>query len=58
MHPIRTGIAVDRRHRGHRLVIDAPALAAAAPPSSLQRDIKLFAATFAGGFLFVSIFFA
>jgi len=58
MHPIRTGLAIDRRHCSQRFALNAPPVAAAVPASSLQQDFKLFGATFAAGFLFVSIFFA
>ncbi len=58
MHPIRTGLGIDRRQCGPRFVVEAPLAAVAAPESGLQQDLKLFGVTFAAGFLFVSIFFA
>ncbi len=36
----------------------AAAGAAAGPPESIVHDLRLFALTFAGGFLFTSIFIA
>ena len=55
MRSIRSAAAPDPRlfGRGRRLVAQAEA-AAAAP--TLSDDARLFAATFAAGFLFVSVF--
>ncbi len=58
MHPLRTDLGINRRQCGQRFVIEAPLAAVAAPESGRQQDFKLFSATFAAGFLFVSIFFA
>ncbi|MEO5972038.1 MAG: hypothetical protein ABIP91_01560 [Sphingomicrobium sp.] len=55
MQTIRPAYALDPRRFGRRVVLhDAPA----APEFVLANDLKLFAATFAAGFLFVSILFA
>ena len=51
----RPTLALDSRRFGRRAV----ALTAGPfEPSTMGDDFKLFAATFAGGFLFVSIFLA
>jgi len=53
----RPAIAADPLQFGKRF--DAPAeIAAPAAPGSLAADLKLFALTFAAGFLFVSIIIA
>ena len=55
MLSIRPAYALDPRRFGRRFVLhDRPAVSA----STLVEDFKLFATTFAGGFLFVSVFFA
>jgi len=55
MQCVRPAIATDPRAFG-RNVPAAPAVPA--PPGSLGDDLKLFAVTFLGGFLFVSLFLA
>ena len=48
-----------RRHFGRRMVpLQATAMAAPAPQSSLGDDLRLFAMTFAGGFLFMAVYLA
>ena len=55
MHGMRPAFALDPRRFGRRYVLhDVPEVGATA----LADDFKLFAVTFAGGFLFVSVFFA
>jgi len=53
MHLARPAFALHPRKfgRGRARVLDAPA----APEWRMSEDIKLFAATFVAGFLFVSI---
>lgn len=55
MSPARPLPSNDPRRFGRRPAI-AVALPAPAEPASLIDDLKLFATTFAGGFLFVAIY--
>ena len=53
MQTTRYALAIDPRRFGRRPV--ATAVAAPLPASTLGDDLRLFAVTFAGGFLFVSV---
>jgi len=57
MATVRPEIAVDPRGFGRKFP-ELPAPAEPARASSLGSDLRLFAATFAAGFLFVTIFIA
>jgi hypothetical protein len=50
-----TSLDLQDRHFGRKGSTSAAAIAA---PSALSSDIRLFALTFAGGFLFMTIFLA
>jgi hypothetical protein len=52
----RSVIAADPRSFGRALLRDLPAPARLAP--SIAEDLKLFALTFLGGFVFVSVLIA
>jgi len=54
MSTLRTGIANDPLQFGRRM---RAARASAVEPATIGNDLRLFAMTFAAGFLFVSIFF-
>jgi hypothetical protein len=51
------GSDLDLQHRpfGRRASVQSAAIA---PPSSMADDLRLFALTFAGGFLFMTVFLA
>ena len=53
MQLARSGIALDPRRFG-RAVIQVTSIA----PTAASSDLRLFATTFAAGFLFVSVFIA
>jgi len=53
---MRPAIAIDSRSFGKRFVLHAAGVGEL--PSPIAADLKLFAATFAAGFIFVSIFLA
>ena len=55
MQLARSAIALDPRRFGRA---HARAVCAVAPRPSLNADLKLFATTFAAGFLFVSVLIA
>ena len=55
MHSARPVIAANPRHFGRGM---PRVFAESAPAPALSSDFKLFATTFAGGFLFVSILLA
>jgi hypothetical protein len=56
---MRTSEGLDRELHGRRFGRGRGySVAAVAAPSALASDLKLFALTFAGGFLFVTIFLA
>ena len=59
MSSVRQAFGVDPRAFGRRFQ-DEPEWPAAtpAPRTSLVDDLKLFAATFLGGFIFVSVYLA
>lgn len=53
MHMVRPSLALDPRRFGRRFVLHTPAGESSA--RAISDDLKLFATTFLGGFLFVSI---
>jgi hypothetical protein len=55
---IRPAIALDPRGFGRRFAEPPAAVVTCVGENSLASDIRLFAVTFVGGFLFVSIFLA
>jgi hypothetical protein len=57
MAVVRPAVAIDPRRfgRGPILCAEANPLRAPSQPSGLANDLRLFAVTFAAGFLFVSI---
>jgi len=55
MHIARPALALDPRRFGRRAV---PLSVSAPSFSTLSDDLRLFAVTFAGGFLFVSVLLA
>lgn len=57
---MRSNVRLQRILASRHLGSGAPAVACPVlePPATLANDLKLFALTFAGGFLFTSIFIA
>ena len=56
MRTMRNALAIDPRNFGRRAIPDA--LPAPLPAASFSDDARLFALTFAAGFLFVSVLIA
>ena len=57
MEAPRSAIAIDPRLFGRR-ISRAPVNAVRAEPNSIGSDLRLFALTFAAGFVFMSVFLA